>query len=66
LSTPPILLTRRSLILDNHSVHISKQTNAWLASQRAGRFEVTFTPTHGSWLNLIEGFSSNFEIDLRV
>jgi DDE superfamily endonuclease len=64
-STPRILHTRRSsLILDNHSVHISKQTNAWLASQRAGRFEVSFTPTHGSWLDLIEGFFSNFEIDL--
>jgi hypothetical protein len=26
----------------------------------AGRFEFTFTPKHGSWLNLIEGFFSNF------
>ena len=23
-----------------------------------GRFTFTFTPTHGSWLNLIEGFFS--------
>lgn len=23
-----------------------------------GRFEFTFTPKHGSWLNLIEGFFS--------
>lgn len=45
------------LILDNHSAHISKETNAWLAT-RPGRFEFTFTPTHGSWLNLIEGFFS--------
>jgi hypothetical protein len=24
------------------------------------RFEFTFTPKHGSWLNLIEGFFSKF------
>jgi transposase len=46
------------LILDNHSAHISKETRAWLAEQPAGRFEFTFTPKHGSWLNLIEGFFS--------
>jgi len=46
------------LILDNHSAHISKQTRAWLADQPAGRFEFTFTPKHGSWLNLVEGFFS--------
>lgn len=46
------------LILDNHSAHISKETNAWLAAQPPGRFEFTFTPKHGSWLNLIEGFFS--------
>ena len=46
------------LILDNHSAHISKETNAWLAKQPVGRFQFTFTPTHGSWLNLIEGFFS--------
>jgi hypothetical protein len=27
-------------------------------SQASGRFEFTFTPKHGSWLNLIEGFFS--------
>ena len=46
------------LILDNHSAHISKETKAWLASQPAGRFEFVFTPKHGSWLNLVEGFFS--------
>lgn len=50
--------TAIKLILDNHSAHISKETNAWLAKQPAGRFQFTFTPTHGSWLNLIEGFFS--------
>jgi hypothetical protein len=33
-------------------------TRAWLADQPAGRFEFTFTPKHGSWLNLVEGFFS--------
>jgi transposase len=50
--------TAIKLILDNHSAHISKETRAWLAQQPAHRFEFTFTPTHGSWLNLIEGFFS--------
>jgi transposase len=50
--------TAIKLILDNHSAHISKETKAWLAQQPAGRFEFTFTPKHGSWLNLIEGFFS--------
>jgi transposase len=50
--------TAIKLILDNHSAHLSKETRAWLASQPAHRFEFTFTPTHGSWLNLIEGFFS--------
>jgi transposase len=50
--------TAIKLILDNHSAHISKETKAWLASQPAGRFEFTFTPKHGSWLNLVEGFFS--------
>jgi transposase len=48
------------LILDNHSAHISKETKAWLAKQIEGRFQFTFTPKHGSWLNLIEGFFSKF------
>jgi transposase len=46
------------LILDNHSAHISKETRAWLAAQPDGRFQFTFTPKHGSWLNLVEGFFS--------
>jgi transposase len=46
------------LILDNHSAHISRETRAWLAEQPADRFRFTFTPKHGSWLNLVEGFFS--------
>jgi len=45
------------LILDNHSAHISKETKAWIASQPEGRFTFVCTPRHGSWLNLVEGFS---------
>src|ERR1700716_3827849 len=52
--------TAIKLILDNHSAHISRETRAWLAEQPAGRFDFTFTPKHGSWLNLIEGFFSKF------
>ena len=52
--------TAIKLILDNHSAHISKETRAWLDTRPAGRFEFTFTPKHGSWLNLIEGFFSKF------
>src|SRR4026208_1371 len=52
--------TAIKLILDNHSAHISREPTAWLATRPAGRFEFTFTPKHGSWLNLIEGFFSKF------
>ena len=52
--------TAVKLILDNHAAHISKETRAWLATRPAGRFGFTFTPKHGSWLNLIEGFFSKF------
>ena len=50
--------TAIKLILDNHSAHTSKETKAWLATQPEGRFTFVFTPKHGSWLNLVEGFFS--------
>jgi transposase len=50
--------TAIEVILDNHSAHVSRETTAWLAAQPPGRFSFTFTPTHASWLNLIEGFFS--------
>jgi transposase len=50
--------TAIKVILDNHSAHISKETNRWLAAQPEGRFTFVFTPKHGSWLNLVEGFFS--------
>jgi transposase len=46
---------RIAVVLDNHSAHISKETRAFLATL-PNRFEFTFTPKHGSWLNLIESF----------
>lgn len=45
------------LILDNLKVHSSEETRKYLASIPE-RFEFVFTPKHGSWLNLIEGFFS--------
>jgi transposase len=41
------------LVLDNHSGHISKETRSYLETTPQ-RFVFVFTPTHGSWLNLIE------------
>jgi transposase len=46
---------RIRVVLDNHSAHISKETRSFLATL-PNRFEFTFTPKHGSWLNLIESF----------
>lgn len=45
------------LILDNHSAHISKETQRYLAS-RPQRFQFVFIPKHGSWLNLVENLFS--------
>jgi transposase len=41
------------VILDNHSAHISKETQAFLSSH-PNRFQYVLTPTHGSWLNIVE------------
>lgn len=46
------------LILDNHSAHTSKETRLYLAALPEDRFIFVFTPTHTSWLNMIEGFFS--------
>lgn len=45
------------LILDNLKVHTSEETRKYLATVPE-RFEFVFTPKHGSWLNLVEGFFS--------
>ena len=44
---------RIRLVLDNHSAHLSKETRSYLETIPQ-RFVFVFTPTHGSWLNLIE------------
>ena len=46
------------LILDNHSAHKSKETQQYLATLPEDRFVFVFTPTHASWLNMIESFFS--------
>lgn len=45
------------IVLDNLGVHTSATTREYLATV-PGRFEFVFTPKHGSWLNMIEGFFS--------
>ena len=45
------------LVLDNLAVHTSEETRKYLATVQ-GRFEFVFTPKHGSWLNMVEGFFS--------
>ena len=46
------------LILDNHSANKSKETQQYLATLPEDRFVFVFTPTHASWLNMIESFFS--------
>lgn len=41
------------VILDNHSAHISRETQAFL-SKHPNRFQYVLTPKHGSWLNIVE------------
>ena len=45
------------IVLDNLKVHSSEETRGYLASI-PDRFEFVFTPKHGSWLNMVEGFFS--------
>lgn len=45
------------LVLDNLKVHSSEETRKYLVTV-PGRFEFVFTPKHGSWLNMVEGFFS--------
>jgi len=40
------------LIMDNYGTHKTPLIHAWLAKRP--RFHVHFTPTYGSWLNLVE------------
>ncbi|KAB1640292.1 IS630 family transposase [Gulosibacter chungangensis] len=40
------------LVMDNYATHKTPEVRAWLAKH--SRFHVHFTPTSGSWLNLVE------------
>lgn len=40
------------LVMDNYAAHKHKNVRAWLADHP--RFVVHFTPTHASWMNLVE------------
>jgi transposase len=52
---------RRQLhvVVDNYATHKHAQVQAWLA--RHPRVQLHFTPTYGSWLNLVEVFFSIIE-----
>jgi transposase len=41
------------IILDNHSAHISRETQKYLAG-KPNRFCYVHTPKQGSWLNIVE------------
>lgn len=45
------------IVLDNLRVHTSEETRQYLVTVPR-RFEFVFTPKHGSWLNMVEGFFS--------
>jgi transposase len=57
------------IILDNYKTHTSKETLKYL-NTRPCRFIYVHTPTHGSWLNLIESLfskmSRTFLKEIRV
>jgi len=40
------------LVMDNYAAHKHKKVRDWLAEHP--RFKVHFTPTHASWMNLVE------------
>lgn len=42
------------LVIDNYATHKSAKVKRWLL--RHPRFHFHFTPTHASWLNMIEGW----------
>ncbi len=50
--TPPALDVH--LVLDNSSSHQTPRIHRWLAKRP--RFQVHFTPTSASWLNLVESW----------
>ncbi len=51
------------VIADNYATHKHGKVRAWLA--RHPRFEMHFTPTSGSWLNLVERFFADLTAVIR-
>ena len=47
------------LVMDNYAAHKHPNVKAWLAANP--RFVVHFTPTHASWMNLVEVWFSMIE-----
>jgi transposase len=47
------------LVMDNYAAHKHPAVTAWLAANP--RLQVHFTPTHGSWMNLVEVWFSLIE-----
>lgn len=42
------------LVMDNYTTHKTHRVHRWLL--RNPRFHIHFTPTHASWLNMVEGW----------
>ena len=51
------------VIADNYATHKHEKVRAWLA--RHPRFEMHFTPTSSSWLNLVERFFADLTAVIR-
>ena len=51
------------VIADNYATHKHEKVRAWLA--RHPRFAMHFTPTSGSWLNLVERFFADLTAVIR-
>ena len=50
------------LIADNYATHKHPKVQAWL--EKHPRFEMHFTPTSSSWLNLVERFFADLTGDV--
>ena len=48
-------VTTVDLVLDNYATHKTQQVMELLASKDFSGWALNFTPTHASWLNLVEG-----------
>ena len=49
------------LICDNYATHKHPRVKAWL--KKHPRFHMHFTPTSGSWLNMVERFFRSITVD---